>query len=278
MSEPDPTTSDAAVPGTVPAGPPPDPAPSERASPDAGAYLPKMVGETDPERLQMVTKRLRAASHGELSPRRAALKELADTTRTLIDRLVATDAPDEVIAAATAEVQAAAARFEGYRQASLYGFSEMANAGGRADPLYDHSPLIGIANPLAPPMDIREVDGVIVAHATFGQAYEGPPGCVHGGYVAASFDELLGATQALSGAPGMTGTLTIRYESPTPLHTPLRYEGRLVGVERRKIFTEGQCFVGDRLTATAKGIFISMQPGQFLDLLAEREALQEDQR
>lgn len=241
-------------------------------------YLPKMTGEADPERIHVITKRLRAASYDQLSPRREAMKGLADAARALVDRLVATDAPSDVIAAATAEVQAAAARFEGYHQGSLYGFSEMANAGKSEDPLYDHSPLIGIANPLAPPMTVREVDGAIVAEVTFGQAYEGPPGCVHGGYVAAAFDELLGATQSLSGAPGMTGTLEIRYESPTPLLAPLRFEGRLVGVERRKIFTEGTCFAGERVTATAKGIFIAMQPGQFLDLLAEREARQDDLR
>lgn len=242
-------------------------------------YLPKMTGEADPGRLDLVTKRLRsAAAGGELSPRREALKDLADATRDLVDRLVATDAPDDVIAAATAEVRAAADRFDGYHQGSLYGLSEMANAGGRADPLYDHSPFIGIANPLAPPMTIRQEDDVVVAEVVFGQAYEGPPGCVHGGYVAAAFDELLGATQALSGAPGMTGTLEVRYEAPTPLKTLLRLEGRLVGVERRKIFTEGIILVDGHVTARAKGTFISMQPGQFLDLIAEREARGEDLR
>ena len=241
-------------------------------------YLPKMTGEADPERIHVVTKRLQAAASGELSPRRAALKELADAARTLVDRLVATDAPDDVIAAATAEVTVAADRFAGHHQGSLYGFSEMANAGDRDDPLYDHSPLIGIANPLAPPMSIQQVGDTIEAEVTFGQAYEGPPNCVHGGYVAAAFDELLGATQSLSGAPGMTGTLSVRYESPTPLHESLRLVGRLVGVERRKIFTEGTCYAGERVTATATGLFISMQPGQFLDLLAEREARGEDLR
>ncbi|MBA3282608.1 MAG: PaaI family thioesterase [Acidimicrobiia bacterium] len=241
-------------------------------------YLPKMTGDADPVRLNMVTKRIRAASASDLSPRRSALKGLADASRLLIDRLVATDAPDDVIAAATVDVSAAAERFSGYHQGTLYGFSEAANAGRREDPLFDHSPLIGIGNPLAPPMTIREVDGVIEATACFGQAYEGPPGCVHGGYVAAAFDEVLGATQSLSGAPGMTGTLTVRYEKPTPLQVELRFEGRLMGVERRKIFVEGACYSGDTLTATAKGTFISMQPGQFLDILAEREARQEDQR
>ena len=243
-------------------------------------YLPTMEG-ADPERLHVVAKRLRAAaatSDDDLSPRRRALRQLGDTTRRLIDRLVATDAPDEVVLAASDQVAEAAARFEGYHQGSLYGFAEMANAGKREDPLYDHSPMIGIANPLAPPMTIREEDGVVIAEVVFGQAYEGPPGCVHGGYVAAAFDELLGATQSLSGAPGMTGTLTIRYESPTPLHVPLRIEGRLVGVERRKIFTEGICYAGDRVTARATGLFISMQPGMFLDLLDEREKAQEKLR
>jgi len=242
-------------------------------------YLPKMAGEADPERLSMVTKRLQAASATEeLSPRRQALKDLADASRLLTDRLVATDAPIEVIAAATAEVSAAAERFADFHQGTLYGFSEAANAGARDDPLYDHSPMIGIGNPLAPPLTIREVEGVIVADAWFGQAYEGPPACVHGGYVACAFDEVLGATQSLSGAPGMTGTLTVRYERPTPLQTHLRFEGRLVGVERRKIFVEGACYAGDTLTATAKGTFISMQPGTFLDIIAEREARQAEQR
>ena len=270
---------------TEPAAPSgPTAAPDEPAATDMARwttdYLPRMDGEGDPERLALVTQRIRAASQSQepLSPRRRALKDLADATRDLIDHLVATDAPIEVVQAATTEVRAAADRFTGYHQGTLYGFSEAANAGHREDPLYDHSPLIGIANPLAPPLTFVEHEGVVVATATFGQAYEGPPGCVHGGYVAAAFDELLGATQSLSGAPGMTGTLTVRYESPTPLHTELRYEGRLVGVERRKIFVEGMCFAGERLTATAKGIFISMQPGSFLDLLSEREARQADHR
>ena len=40
----------------------------------------------------------------------------------------------------------------------------------------------------------------------------------HGGYVAAAFDEVLGLAQDLGGQSGMTGTLTIKYRRPTPLH------------------------------------------------------------
>src|SRR5258706_87471 len=83
------------------------------------------------------------------------------------------------------------------------------------------------------------------------------PGHVHGGIVAAIFDELLGFTQSLSGRQGMTGRLTISYRSPTPLHTELRYESRIESVRGRKIMCTGQLYAGDTLCAEAEGLFIS---------------------
>lgn len=238
--------------------------------------LPSMDG-VDPERLAAVTKRLRSAAVQEsLSPRRQVLADLAEATRELIDRLVSTEAPDDVIAAAVVDLRAAAARFADQPIGSTYGFGESANAPNEA--LFDHSPMIGIANPLAPPLTLAIEGDRVVGSVIFSHAYEGPPSCVHGGYVAAAFDEVLGAAQSLSGAPGMTGTLTVRYESPTPLLTPLRYEAWLAGVERRKIFVEGTCHAGDKLTATAKGTFISLQAGTFLSLLEERAAQQDEHR
>jgi acyl-coenzyme A thioesterase PaaI-like protein len=114
----------------------------------------------------------------------------------------------------------------------------------------------------------------MVGSATFGAAYEGPPGCVHGGYVAAAFDEVLGSTQSLSGSPGMTGRLTVSYRSPTPLETDLRFIGWLERVDGRKIFTRGELWADDRLCAEAEGLFISIRAGQFADLKAERDRRQ----
>jgi acyl-coenzyme A thioesterase PaaI-like protein len=94
---------------------------------------------------------------------------------------------------------------------------------------------------------------------------------VHGGYVAASFDEVLGYVQSLSGNPGMTGTLTIRYRKPTPLHTELFFEAELVRVEGRKIFTQARVLAGDLVTAEAEGIFISVDRSRFNELLEKRE-------
>jgi len=208
-----------------------------------------------------------------LTPRRLELRRLGDSLRLVIDRLVSTDAPVEQITAAADELERIAAAFEHVANASVYeGFAETTIAGPDVHALFDQSPFIGRANPLAPPIRLWEQDGEVAGEVTFGTAYEGPPGCVHGGYVAGAFDEVLGATQTLSGRAGMTGTLTTVYRSPTPLHTPLRFRGWITGVENRKILTAATLHAGDRLCAEATAIFISIDVEVFVKLREEREA------
>ena len=109
---------------------------------------------------------------------------------------------------------------------------------------------------------------------TFDYPYEGPPTCVHGGVIAELFDEMLGAANIIAEHAGMTGTLTIRYRKPAPLLTPLEFEARCTGTERRKMFTWGGLYHDGELLAEAEGIFIMMQPGRMLDIVTEnaREA------
>jgi acyl-coenzyme A thioesterase PaaI-like protein len=187
----------------------------------------------------------------------AAKRRLAAAMRQVIDRLVTSDAPQ-------AELEAAADALERYaeqlakhpRRKLPAGFSEVANAGDVAG-FFDMSPLIGLSNPMSPPIRLRVDGDTVRGTATFGAAYEGPPGHVHGGFVAAAFDEVLGFAQSITGNPGMTGTLTIRYRKPTPLYTELQFEAWVVRVEGRKIFTEGKVYAGELLTAEAEGVFIS---------------------
>lgn len=207
-----------------------------------------------------------------LTTRHVELRRLADSMRIIIERLVATAAPTEAIIDAADKLAHVALSFDRLQVGKGYeGFAEAANAGGDPHASFEHSPFIGRANPLAPPIYLQDIDGVVHGRAIFGSAYEGPPGCVHGGYIAGAFDELLGATQSLSGQPGMTGTLTVKYRSPTPLHTELHFVGELVRVEGRKIFTTGRLSAGDRLCAEAEGIFISIDFSKFATLKADRE-------
>ena len=219
--------------------------------------------------------RLNAAEATDLPPRRAELRRLADATRSVIDRLVATGAPIEALATAADHVEAALAALADHPQGRLYeGFAEVGLAGGAgpedARSFFDHSPIIGSANPLAPPVRLEIRDGAVHGTVRFGAAYEGPPSSVHGGYVAAAFDEVLGMAQSLSGNPGMTGTLEIRYRRPTPLHTDLRFEATLDRQDGRKLFTSGRLYAGDELTAEAKGLFITVDFAKIAALMAER--------
>ncbi|HEB88942.1 MAG TPA: PaaI family thioesterase [Deltaproteobacteria bacterium] len=200
-------------------------------------------------------------------------RRLASAMRLVIERLVPSNAPvDELRRAADALERYAEALKDHprLRDARLYG--ESANAGD-VGAFFDQSPLIGLANPLAPPLTIGQKDDRH-AHATavFGSAYEGPPGSVHGGFVAAAFDEVLGFVQSLSGHPGMTGTLTVRYRSPTPLHTQLLFEARLDRVEGRKIFTSARLEADGVLCAEAEAIFISFREGGMKKLAEARAA------
>ena len=225
--------------------------------------------------------RMRDAAGEEPTPRRAEMWRLATATREVIERLVATTAPEEALAAAAGHIDAALHALEGWSQGRQYeGFAETPLSGGARDLpgqgqsstyFFDHSPVIGMANPLAPPLKLEIHEGMVRGHARFGSAYEGPPSSVHGGYVACAFDEVLGMTQALSGRPGMTGTLTIRYRRPTPLHTDLRFEATLDREEGRKLFCSGRLYAGDELTAEAEGIFISVDFSKIAEMMAKRD-------
>jgi acyl-coenzyme A thioesterase PaaI-like protein len=212
-----------------------------------------------------------------VSERAQEVRELADAVRDLIHRMVATAAPVEVFAGVAEDLREVARRFEPFPKEYLYlGVREAALAdagevGSDYEGPFDLSPLMGRANPLAPPLRLQVLDDRVAGTATFDSAYEGPPGCVHGGFVAAAFDEALGLVQTLAGQPGMTGRLTIHYRSPTPLNTELRIEARVDRVEGRKTFCLGELYAGDRLCAEAEGLFIRIDFAKFAQLAADAE-------
>jgi acyl-coenzyme A thioesterase PaaI-like protein len=115
---------------------------------------------------------------------------------------------------------------------------------------------------VAPPID-RGRDGAdrAICDVTLSTRYEGNVGWVHGGWVAAIWDEVLAVAKAPTVAPSVTGTLTIRYRRPTPLGTPLRFVAEVDRVEGRKIFAVGRCTTPDGTIASeADAIFITVDP------------------
>jgi acyl-coenzyme A thioesterase PaaI-like protein len=116
------------------------------------------------------------------------------------------------------------------------------------------------------------MDAEIVGRVTYPIQFEGPPGCVHGGFLAMAFDELLGYAQAESGNPGMTAHIEVDFRAPSPLGTELVFRARCDRVEGRKIHVSADLHHGDQLCAQARAIFISMRPEVFEQLMALREA------
>jgi acyl-coenzyme A thioesterase PaaI-like protein len=122
---------------------------------------------------------------------------------------------------------------------------------------YEHrSPLVGRASPVAPPFVWRAAAEGVSAKGAFPTACEGPPGYVHGGWVALAFDEILGLANAVAGHPGMTGRLTVRYRRPTPLRHEVVFTGRVERVDGRRILTRARLEADGAVTAEAEGLFV----------------------
>lgn len=215
----------------------------------------------------------------EVPPVWQAKRELAKSVRALLDCLCATDAAEGDLRDAASGIHEMAERFS--KKPLMNdppGIAEMALSG--METFHDRSPLVGRSNPIAPPLDLAPdaETGLVTGRGFFGNAYEGAPGCVHGGFLAAAFDELLGMACIFSGNPGMTGTLEIRYRSPTPVRTELYFEGRLDRVEGRRIYTSGSVSSGDVCCAEATGIFVSIDRQKFEDLNDARRRRLDDGR
>jgi acyl-coenzyme A thioesterase PaaI-like protein len=197
----------------------------------------------------------------------AEARRLADELRRIINRLALVRPPAQDSAAAADAASEFADRLESMRGRSVSW--EVSEAGLEPRDFVEHSPLSGRSNPLAPPMEtqlVEEPDGGyhIAGTVTFGAAYEGPPGHCHGGLVAAMFDELLGFAQL---SAGFTGTLTVRYRKPTPLHKALTLKAWPDRIDGRKRIIKGTCHLGDTLLSEAEGLFIAPRDGDYRQAL-----------
>jgi acyl-coenzyme A thioesterase PaaI-like protein len=183
----------------------------------------------------------------------------------LIYHLRCSNAPDEVLAEATRHVHLAMETLrpwvqqgEGWSTVSIA--SDTSGIAWREDDITSvmpYSPISGKRNPIAPPMKLWKAGANEVrGEAIFSPTYAGPPDAVHGGIIAAVFDEILAMANVISGRAGFTGTLTIKYHAKTPLDTPIELWGMNVRQDGRKQLSRGEMRVDGKVTATAEGLFI----------------------
>jgi acyl-coenzyme A thioesterase PaaI-like protein len=209
-----------------------------------------------------------------------ARRRLSAAMRSIASMTVAAELDGEVLHEAVDTVESVAARMEAARLPGKRP-RQVPDTALPAQEFFPTSPIIGMENPISPPVRVEVIRGEdgrfreIRAEVNFDLQYEGPPTCVHGGVIAETFDEVLGAATIAAGNPGMTGTLTVRYRKPTPLRADLRLEARLTGRSGRKIRAWAGLYDGETLTAEAEGIFVEVRPVQLVGI-AERNASSDD--
>jgi len=123
--------------------------------------------------------------------------------------------------------------------------------------------VVGSANPLSVEI-VTTLDGdVAVAQVVFGAAFEGAPGRVHGGMVAAVLDDVAGYALAFEGEPGFTGTLEVVYRAPVPIERTIEFRTWVRGREGRKLFVEAEARLDEQLLASARLTMILVDQEHF---------------
>ncbi len=150
-----------------------------------------------------------------------------------------------------------------YAQAPAHTFEEEAAQRRDFSRLMPYSPIIGRLNPVSPRFHLRATEeNEVEARVVFPVTFAGPPDTVHGGFIAAVFDELLSLANIAAKVAGWTGTLTVRYRRPTPILKEVLLRSRCDRVEGRKAFSSGTIHYQGELTAEAEGIFIAPPEGR----------------
>jgi hypothetical protein len=190
-----------------------------------------------------------AAEHERL---KGVYAPFTESVRRLIKAGLRTSADDAALREAQALVEAAVEKLGGIE----CGDQVRLAVNGR--PVVWGNPATGLRNAIAPPLVTHtDPDGLWWSEFELDDAYQGPPGWVHGGVLALVLDQLLGeaASEGMS-KPRFTGTITLRYLRGTPLG-PLRAEAAIERTDGYKTFVSGHMSDSEGKTVEAEGIFIT---------------------
>jgi len=192
----------------------------------------------------------------------AARREAAEALRRLIG--VVAHAP-----LSADELELLAGTLTGLAEGTRDRWGMSRHAVGARHAAFDSHPFTGRSHAFAPPMVLEEHDGMIVGEVTFTTNYEGYPGVVHGGLVAAVFDTIVARAATLSGKRFMTGTLSVRYRRPTPVGVRLAVEAHLGEHHGRRVMASGRLLADGHVTAEAEALFITIPDDRYATVPGE---------
>jgi len=191
------------------------------------------------------------------SPARAAAAEL----RAIAELLATRETDDDTLTVAGAHLDAVRATLDALPTRPRW--YEVDPSDREASRAYhdEFGPLRGAASVVAPPLVFlkstqNQHGEVVVAWARCGAVYEGPPRLVHGGIVAACFDEILAVAQRNAGVNGLTVELTVRYRAPITIDTDLTFTAWIESDDGRRAVGRAACTTEGGLAADATATFV----------------------
>ena len=104
----------------------------------------------------------------------------------------------------------------------------------------------------------------VISHYTVADVYQGYPGIVHGGVVAAMLDEVV-ARVAMIGDPHhfmMSVRLEVKYRHPVPTETPLTIVGRIVRLRGRLGKAVGEIILPEGTVAAESAMTLADLPAE----------------
>lgn len=124
----------------------------------------------------------------------------------------------------------------------------------------DHAFDCGSFNPCFPVYDVDHLDGdTAEGRVSFPLPYEGPPGLVHGGFLAVFFDSVIQHHNCATGLSGKTRSLSMAYRRPTPLLTELRFDVSKSTTDRG-VTSTGRLLLDDEVLCIGEVTAVALPP------------------
>jgi hypothetical protein len=121
---------------------------------------------------------------------------------------------------------------------------------------------IGAFNPCFPEYEFDRIDAQTAAgRVTFPVVYEGPPGLVHGGFLAVFFDCVIQHQNCATELSGKTRSLNVKFRRPTPILTELVFDITRTQ-EDRGVTSTARLLLDDEVLCIGEATTLAVSPEQ----------------
>jgi acyl-coenzyme A thioesterase PaaI-like protein len=187
---------------------------------------------------------------------------LTDEVRELANAVRASTVTDDVAEKVCMFVRQARAVLDEHVWPGPYAVEQLAPPGDRMlvwEPedlrrTIPYSPILGDLNPTSGRAKVWADNEAVRGTVTMSAIHAGPAGTVHGGVVAALFDELTSLAVMAAGRVGYTQTLTVNYRRQTPLGAELQLWAQTGGQTGKVFLTSAEICHDGQVTATAVAV------------------------